>query len=189
MNKSMVVGTVLGASLAIAAGGIAGYQMLGGDEFAEVVGVTPLVERVETPREECHDQAVTRQKPIKDQHRVTGTVIGAVAGGIIGNELGGGGDNTGAKLAGAAVGGFAGNKVQQNMQQNATYTTTERVCNTVVDVSERTVGYDVTYRLGDDSGTVRMDHDPGTRIPVRDGQLVLTEAQTVPVQPDATQGS
>jgi len=189
MNKSMVVGSVFGAVVATAGGSIAGYRMLAEEPFAEVVAVTPLVERVETPREECHDQVVTRQKPIKDQHRVAGTVIGAIAGGVLGNELGGGGDNTGAKLAGAAVGGYAGNKVQQTMQQNATYTTTEKVCSTVVDVSERTVGYDVVYRIGEDDGKVRMDHDPGERIPVRDGQLVLTEAQTAPVRSGDAQDS
>jgi uncharacterized protein YcfJ len=185
MNKSMIVGSVLGAVVATAGGSIAGYRMLAEDDFAEVVSVTPLVERIETPREECRDQVVTRQKPVKDEHRITGTVIGAIAGGVIGNELGGGGDNTGAKIAGAAAGGFAGNKVQQHMQQNATYTTTETVCDTVVDVSERTAGYDVTYKLGDTTGTVRMDHDPGNRIRVVDGELVLTEAQTVPVQKES----
>jgi len=183
MNKSMLVGTVIGAVVATAVGSIAGYRMLADNDYAEVVAVTPLVERVETPREECHDEVVTRQKPVKDQYRVTGTVVGAIAGGVIGNELGGGGDNTGAKIAGAAAGGLAGNKVQQSMQENATYTTTERVCNTAVDVSEKTVGYDVTYKLGDTTGTVRMDRDPGDRIPVVDGQLVLTQAQTVPAQP------
>jgi uncharacterized protein YcfJ len=71
------------------------------------------------------------------------------------------------------------------MQQNATYTTTETVCDTVVDVSERTAAYDVTYKLGDTTGTVRMDRDPGNRIPVVDGELVLTEAQTAPVQKES----
>ena len=60
------------------------------------------------------------------------------------------------------------------MQTNDTYQTTERRCNTVRDVTQRTVGYDVTYRLGDETQQVRMDYDPGSVIPVRDGQLVLS---------------
>lgn len=178
MNKSMVVGGVLGAAVAVAGGGIAGYKMLEKPKFAEVVAVTAVTERVETPREECHDEQVTRQKPVKDRHQVAGTVIGAIAGGVLGNALGGGGSNTGAKIAGAAAGGYAGNKVQENMQEGATYTTTERVCKTVVDVSERTVGYDVDYRIGEETGRVRMDHDPGDVIPLREGKLVLAERAT-----------
>jgi uncharacterized protein YcfJ len=181
MNKSMLVGTVLGAVAATAVGSFAGYKMLTKEEFAEVVAVTPLTEQVKTPREECHNETVTQQAPVKDQHRVTGTVIGAVAGGLLGNALGGHGSNTGAKVIGAAAGGAAGHEVQRKMQENDTVTTTEQRCNTVFDVSERTVGYRVDYKIGDAAGQIQLDHDPGPRIPVRDGQLVLTEAQTVPV--------
>ena len=179
MNKSMLVGGVMGAAVAIAGGGIAGYRMLQEPEYAEVVAVTPVTERIETPREECHDVQVTRQKPVKDQHQVVGTVIGAVAGGLLGDALGGGGSNKGAKIAGAAAGGYAGNKTQEKMQQGASYTTTETVCKAVTDVSERTVGFDVDYRIGDKAGRVRMDHDPGDVIPLRDGQLVLASAPAV----------
>lgn len=173
MNKSMLTGTVLGIAAATAVGAIAGYKMLSGPEFAEVLAVTPVTESVNTPREECQDVSVTRQQPIKDQHKITGSVLGAVAGGLAGDAIGGGGKNTGAKIAGAVVGGIAGNKVQGHMQEGDTYQTTERRCNTVTDVSERTIGYDVQYKLGEDVGTVRMEHDPGAAIPVRDGQLVL----------------
>ena len=152
MNKSMLTGTVLGIAVATTVGAIAGYRMLSGPEFAEVLAVTPVTESVKTPREECKDVAVTRKQPVKDQHKITGSVLGAV------------------------VGGIAGNKVQGHMQENDTYQTTERRCNTVTDVSERTAGYDVQYRLGDESGTVRMDYDPGSVIPVKDGQLVLSRA-------------
>ena len=173
MNKSMLVGTVFGVGIATALGGMAGYRMLSGPEYAEVVSVTTVTEKVETPRDECHDEVVTRTKPVKDEHQITGTVVGAVAGGLLGNAIGGGGKNTGAKIAGAAVGGYAGNKTHEHIQKNNTYQTTERVCNTVVDVSERTVGYDVKYRIGDTPGEVRMDHDPGDTIPLEDGKLAI----------------
>ena len=180
MNKSMLVGTVFGAGLATAVGGIAGYRMLSGPEYAQVVAVTAVTESVKTPREECNDQVVTRQEPVKDQHKIAGTVIGAVAGGLLGDAIGGGGKNTAAKIAGAAAGGYAGNKTQGKMQQNDTYQTTERVCNTVYDVSDRTVGYDVKYRIGDTPGEVRMDHDPGDTIPLHDGELVIARGTIEP---------
>jgi len=180
MNKSMLVGTVLGVAAATAVGSFAGYKMLVKEEFADVTAVTPLTEQVRTPREECHDETVTRQAPVKDEHRVTGTVIGAIAGGVLGNAIGGKGSNTGAKVVGAAAGGIAGHEVQRKMQENDTVTTTEQRCTTAFDVSERTVGYRVDYRIGDATGQIQLDHDPGPRIPVRDGQLVLSEAQTAP---------
>jgi uncharacterized protein YcfJ len=61
------------------------------------------------------------------------------------------------------------------MQAGDTYTTTETRCETVHDTHEELVGYDVSYELGDQRGTVRMDRDPGAQIPVREGQLVLAE--------------
>ena len=174
MNKGVLIGTVLGAGLATAYGGFAGYKMLSEPEYAQVVDVTAVTESIKTPREECHDKVVTRKKPVKDTHKVAGTVLGAVAGGLLGDAIGGGGKNTAAKIAGAAAGGYAGNKTQETMQENDTYQETINVCKTVVDVSERTVGYDVKYRIGDVPGEVRMDHDPGDTIPLEDGKLVLS---------------
>jgi len=176
MNKSMVTGILIGSSLAVAAGGIASYQLLPQEpQFAEVLKVTPATERIETPREVCEDVAVTRQKPVKDQHQITCTVVGAVAGALIGDALGGGGKNTGTKVAGAVAGGYAGNKAHEKIQQNNTETVTERRCETVVDVTERTIGYDVDYRIGETAGRVRMDREPGATIPLRDGELVLSD--------------
>lgn len=180
MNKGILVGTVLGAGVATALGGFAGYRMLSGPEYAEVVAVTAVTESVKTPRQECHDQVVTKQRPVEDTHQIAGTVIGAVAGGLLGNAIGGHGKNTAAKVAGAAAGGYAGNKTQEKMQENDTYQTTVNVCKTVVDVTERTVGYDVKYRIGDTAGEVRMDHDPGDTIPLQDGQLVMARGLAAP---------
>jgi len=183
MNRSMLIGTLVGAIVATTGASIAGYKMMTKEEYAEVVSVTPLTEEVRTPREQCVDQQVTKQAPVKDEHRLTGTVIGAVAGGVLGNALGGHGSNTGAKVAGAAVGGIAGHEIQRKMQENDTVTTTEQHCETVYDTSQRNAGYQVTYKIGSTTGQVKLDHDPGPRIPVRDGQLVLTEAKTIPAQP------
>jgi uncharacterized protein YcfJ len=176
MNKSMLTGTLLGVAVATAVGAIGGYRMLSGPEFAEVLAVTPVTESVKTPREECKDVVVTRQQPVKDEHKIAGSVLGAVAGGALGNAIGGHGKNTGAKVAGAVVGGVAGNQIQGKMQEADTYQTTERRCKTVQDISQRTVAYSVQYRLGDESGTVQMDYDPGSAIPLENGKLVLTRA-------------
>jgi uncharacterized protein YcfJ len=43
----------------------------------------------------------------------------------------------------------------------------------VYDSSQKQLGYEVRYRLDGREATVKMDHDPGDRIPVRDGQPLL----------------
>ncbi len=174
MNKSMVVGAVLGAVAVTAGGAVATYSLVGGPEYAEVLAVKPVKETIKTPRQVCQDVTVTRQKPVQDQHKIAGTAIGAVVGGLLGNQIGGGNGKKIATVAGAVGGGYAGNKVQGSMQANDTYTTTENRCNTVTDTSEKLVGYDVRYQLDGKEGRVRMDSDPGSRIPVEDGRLVLT---------------
>ncbi|HDL7653943.1 TPA: hypothetical protein PXR55_002951 [Yersinia enterocolitica] len=36
------------------------------------------------------------------------------------------------------------------------------------DKSEKMIGYDVTYRIGNQQGKIRMDKDPGTQNPLDD---------------------
>jgi len=175
MNKSMLVGMVVGAVAVTAGGAFATYRMVSGPQYAEVLGVEPVVEVIRTPREVCKDVAVTRQKPVRDQHQIAGTVIGVVAGGLLGNQVGGGNGKKIATVAGAAAGGYAGNKVQENIQNRSTYTTTETQCSTAYDSHEKVVGYKVRYDLDGKVGTVRMERDPGNRIPVEDGRLVLAD--------------
>ncbi|MET0380182.1 MAG: glycine zipper 2TM domain-containing protein [Spongiibacteraceae bacterium] len=177
MNKSMLVGTVLGAVAVTAGGAVAGYKLLDqSPKYAEVLEVKPITETIRIPREECHDEQVTHTKPVKDQHRIAGTAIGAVLGGVLGNQVGGGSGKKIATVAGAAAGGYAGNKTQENMQQGDTYTTTERRCQTVHDKQQKTVGYNVKYKIKDEIGTVKMDREPGDKIPLtEDGQLALND--------------
>lgn len=176
MNKSMLVGTVLGGAVALTGGAVGGYKLLDKPDYAEVLAVTPIKQTIHVPRQECRDETVTRKRPVQDENRVAGTAIGAVIGGVLGNQVGGGKGKTLATIAGAAAGGFAGNKVQGRMQDNDTYTTVENRCETVTDTKEKISGYRVKYRLDGKENTVRMDHKPGDRIPVKDGRLVLEEA-------------
>lgn len=53
----------------------------------------------------------------------------------------------------------------------------ERRCETVCVNHEKQIGYDVRYWLNGKLMLVRMDHDPGSRIPVRDGKPVLNEVK------------
>ena len=167
--------------VAVGAGAVAGFKMLSKEPaFAEVVKVTPLTKSIRTPRQECHDETVTQRAPVKDEHQIIGSVAGAVVGGVLGHQIGGGTGRDIATVAGAAGGGYAGNRIQKNLQDRDTTTATVQKCNTVYDSSEKQMGYSVRYRLNGQAATVKMDHDPGDRIPVRDGQLVLTGSADPP---------
>ena len=179
MNKSGVIGLAAGIAVAVGAGAVAGLKVMNkasqGPQYAEVVQVVPLTRTIRTPRQDCRDETVVRQRPSRDSHRIVGTVAGAVVGGLLGHYVGGGTGRDLATAAGAAAGGYAGNRIENRMQRGDTYTTSERNCATVYERSVRREGYEVRYRLGGKEGTVRMALDPGQRIPVAHGQLVLSD--------------
>ncbi len=171
MVKGVVIGGI--AMVVLTAGGVTGYKALTRPAFADVVAVKEVTQTITTPREECQDVQVQKQAPVKDEKRITGTVLGGVAGGVLGHQVGGGKGKTLATVAGAAGGALAGNQVQKNMQQSDVVTTTEKRCKTVNETSKKLIGYDVTYRLAGKEGVVRTSFKPGATIPVKDGQLVL----------------
>lgn len=185
MDKSMLTGIGIGVAVATAGGAIAGFKLLENKTpaYAEVLAVNEVTQTVQVPREVCDDVPVTRQKAPQDEKRIVGTVTGAIIGGVLGNQVGGGSGKKIATVAGAAAGGYAGNKVQQNMQAKDTYTEYERRCKQVSESQTKLIGYDVNYQLGDETGTVRMDHKPGPRIPVKDGALVLAAEPGTTQQP------
>jgi len=173
VNRSLAVGLALGGRAAVSMGAVAGYRVLAAPSGAQVISATAVSRTVTKPRQECHDEQVTHQKPVKDEHRLVGTGVGAVVGGLLGSRIGGGNTRIVTGLAGAAAGGYAGNKLQQKVQQANTYTTTERRCTTAYDTEQQPAGYEVVYELGGKRHKVHMSYDPGHEIPVRDGQVVL----------------
>ena len=176
MNKSILLGAVLGAVGVTAGGAMATYSWVSSPQYAEVVAVAPALETVKTPREVCEDVQVTRRRAVQDQHQIAGTVIGAVAGGLLGNQVGGGNGKKLATVAGAAAGGYAGNKVQEGMQARDTYVTTERRCKQVVDSEQRQVGFDVQVQHKGALRQLRLSYDPGKRIPLdKQGELLLVQ--------------
>lgn len=176
MNTSMVKGMVVGgiAMVVLGAGAVSGYKAMTKPQFADVVAVKDVFETVVTPREKCEVVQVQHQAPVKDQHRITGTVVGGVAGGLLGSTIGGGSGKTLATVAGAAGGAYAGNQIQKNMQQKDVVTKSEQRCKMVNEKSQKLVGYNVTYRLDGKEGVARMSFKPGPTLPVKDGQVVTT---------------
>jgi uncharacterized protein YcfJ len=58
------------------------------------------------------------------------------------------------------------------------FTWSEERCATVYDSRELPAGYDVVYLLDGKQHHVRLDHDPGRQIAVRDGQIVVSADRT-----------
>lgn len=172
MSK-LLIGGIIGAVAITAVGAVAGYQMYGSANYADVISVKPVMKTISVPREECSNQLVTVTNQTKDSKQITGTIAGVVIGGVLGNQVGGGSGKDIATVAGAAAGGYAGNKIQEKMQEGNTHEESQRVCQTVYDSHEEAQGYDVTYRLDGQEQMVHMDHDPGSRIALEKGQLVI----------------
>jgi len=169
----MIVGAVVVASVGAVAAN-SGYNPL--RKYATVVSVEPAFDTTRTPRQVCGDQTTLEQAPVNDKKRIAGTAIGAVVGGVLGNQVGSGTGRDVATVAGAAAGGYAGNKIQKRIQEGNLEEKTEENCVMVYDTQSVPAGYDVTYELEGIQKVVRIDHDPGKRIPVVDGKPVLTRS-------------
>lgn len=167
MNKSMLAGVGIGIVAASGIAAVAGLDVFSsGPRYAQVVTASPINETVKTPRQECRNITVTHRRPVQDENKITGSLLGAVAGGVLGHQFGGGRGRDVATVAGALAGGYTGNQVQGNLQNRDTYSSSQQRCQTVYDKSQKLLGYDVTYKIGDEQGKIRMDHDPGTQIPL-----------------------
>lgn len=151
MNKSMLAGVGIGIAAALGIAAVASLDVFSaGPQYAQVLAATPIKETIKTPRQECRNVTVTHRAPVQDENRIAGSVLG---------------------------GGYAGNQVQGAMQNNDVTTSVQQRCKTVYDKSQKMLGYDVTYKIGNQQGKIRMDHDPGTQIPLdKNGQLVLNRA-------------
>lgn len=179
MNKSMLAGIGIGIAAALGVAAVASLDVFDrGPQYAQVLSATPIKESIKQPRQECRNVTITHRRPVQDENRIAGSVLGAVAGGVLGHQFGGGRGRDVATVAGALAGGYGGNQVQGALQDRDTYTTSEQRCKTVYDKQEKMLGYDVTYKIGDQQGKIRMENDPGTRIPLdRNGQLILNSNQ------------
>ncbi len=175
MSTALITGGVItGFAIAVAGAAVA-YQYSNQGEYAEVLSAEPAMQSVSVPRQECHDQVVTHKRDPKDSNKIIGTVAGAVVGGVVGNQIGSGRGNDAATVGGAVAGGYAGNRIQKSIQEKDTYQTTNQVCKTVQDSKMQQVGYNVTYQLDGQQREMHMDYNPGSRIPVVDGELVLKD--------------
>lgn len=181
MNKGLVVGIVIGAIGVTAAGSIASLHYKEQQpQLAEVVSSKAIMAESLVPVEQCKTVQVTTQKPVKDEHQISGTVIGAVIGGALGNQVGGGNGKKVATVVAAAAGGYTGKQVQKDMQANDVETQDKRECTTVQKKQSKVVGYEVRYLLDGKLKTVQMDEKPGEQLLIQNDQVVSMAAAGKP---------
>lgn len=144
-------------------------------DYARVLAVDP-VRANGAPQRVCQDVVVTQQVQPRDPDQVAGTAIGAVLGGVLGNAVGHGRGRTLAAVAGAVGGGYAGRRIEQDRQEDHVVQTVQQRCHNVAGQSQ-VVAYDVRYVYDGVQRTVRLDHDPGDLLPMRDGVVALPDVR------------
>jgi len=126
------------------------------EAYARVISVTPRVEQVNHPRQECHTEYVNVQRQQRSGD-VSGGIIGGIVGGLLGNQVGGGNGRTAMTVVAAGAGAYADNEIEKNMK--------------------RTISYEIRVRMDDQTVRTFRSSQPevgvGQRISVRDGRLVV----------------
>lgn len=110
MNKSLLIGTVLGVAVATAGGVFAGYKLLRADEDRPAVSAQVASTQ---PAQPAQPECVPTEP--RDKNRIAGTVVGALVGGAVGKDVG---DRDITTAVGAAAGAYAGNQIQKKVQEN-----------------------------------------------------------------------
>lgn len=135
------------------------------EDYGRVVRVTPQVERVNRPHQECRTEYVQVQQPAP-QRGVGGAIIGGLIGGLAGNQIGGGTGRSVATAAGAIAGAVTGDRIDNANTPNGGQVAEQQVkqCRMVDGWEERNAGYQVTYEYRGRNYTDVMAYDPGERI-------------------------
>jgi uncharacterized protein YcfJ len=152
-----------GAALVMIFGVAAYVNAADFEDYARVVSVSPQVEQVNYPQQECHTEYVPVQR---ESRSMGGSIIGGIAGGILGNQVGGGNGRTAATAAGAIAGAIVGDRID-NSHAGAVDQQPMRQCRTVDNWQSRTNGYAVTYEYMGHANTVVLPYNPGQRMRVR----------------------
>ncbi|MDR3426796.1 MULTISPECIES: glycine zipper 2TM domain-containing protein [Silvimonas] len=132
-------------------------------DYARVVNSTAIVQRVNTPHQECW----TENQQVQTQNQsggVLGTIIGGVAGGVLGHQVGGGRGKDAATVAGTIGGALIGNSVGSGQPQVQNQQVQR--CRQVDGWQDQVTGYRVTYDYKGRQFTANMPQQPGDRIPV-----------------------
>jgi uncharacterized protein YcfJ len=169
VNLTMKKTTLMCAIAGVASLGMPLAQAADFEDYARVVNVTPQIEQINTPRQECRTEYQTvQQAPVQQERGAGGAILGGIAGGLLGAQVGNGNGRTAAAAVGAITGALIGDRTENGnntiVQQPNYETRPVRECRNVDHWEQRTSGYAVTYEYQHRSYTTIMPYDPGTRL-------------------------
>lgn len=163
LNQALLVSLVFAGTSMAASAGHDRYQ-----DRARVINVTPQIENVNTPVQECRTEYV-RERYYEGARRSNGgAIVGTIAGGLIGSRFGGGNGRLITTAVGAGLGAVIGDRHDNRYRAPRERVETRPVerCVTVDRWESVTTGYVVDYKYnGRRYTTVTPDH-PGRFIPV-----------------------
>jgi uncharacterized protein YcfJ len=163
MRHTLLLGLVA-ASVSLPA--FASHEL---QDQARVLSVTPQVQQVNTPTQECHTEYVRESVYQGGQRSNTGAVVGGVAGGLLGGTVGKGGGRIVASVLGAGIGAIVGDRLDNNrpyQQQERVVSRPVDQCTSVDHWANVTTGYLVNYEYNGHQYSTVTDRDPGRYIAV-----------------------
>ena len=142
-------------------------QVMADDYYdnAPVISVSPQVERVNMPRQECHTEYVRESY---SNSSPAGAIIGGVAGGLLGSTIGRGNGKVAGAAVGAGVGAIVGDRLGNNDGRSSVDRPIDR-CVSVDNWQNVSRGYLVTYRYSGRDFTTISDENPGSTIRIHVG--------------------
>jgi uncharacterized protein YcfJ len=170
MSKNNAKWGIIGSAFFTVAGLAAGSaQAVDFEDYARVVSVTPQIEQINNPRQECRTEYETvQQAPVPQERGAGGAILGGIAGGVLGAQVGHGGGRTAATAVGAIAGALVGDRMEnggQVVQQQPSYETRPvKQCRQIDNWEQRTTGYSVTYEYQHRTYTTVLPYDPGNRL-------------------------
>lgn len=139
------------------------------EDRARVLSVTPQIERVNTPTQECRTEYVRKSYCEAPRRSNTGAIVGGIAGGLIGSRFGGGSGRIATAAVGAGLGAIVGDRYDNRdvgYGRERVETRPVERCVTVDRWESITTGYLVNYEYNGRQYSTVTDRDPGRFIPV-----------------------
>ena len=128
------------------------------DDYGRVLRVTPHIEEINVPVQDCHTEYV----PQPQSRSPGGAIIGGLAGGLIGNQIGGGNGRAAATAVGAVTGAIVGDRIDND--DRAGPDRPVRRCRTFDRWESQTTGYNVAYDYQGRTYSSVLPYDPGQRV-------------------------
>lgn len=166
MRQTLLIG-LIAATISVPA--LAGHDD-NYEDRARVISVTPQMERVNTPRQECRTEYVRESYYEPRERSNTGAIIGGLSGGLIGSRFGGGSGRIATAALGAGLGAIVGDRYQNNHRDAGRERVESRPverCVSVDNWNQVPAGYLVNYEYNGRQYSTVTNEDPGRFIPVQ----------------------